>query len=242
MTQRPIIDVAADLGLTPEHVIQYGPTKAKLSLDVLNTPRKRSGQAKLILVSAITPTPAGEGKTTTTIGLGQALRHLGEHVCVALREPSLGPCFGVKGGGTGGGKCRVEPSTQINLHFNGDFHAVSSAHNLLSAMIDNHLHHGNALDIDTGRVLWPRVVDMNDRALRNIVLGLGGRTNGVPRESSFEITAASEVMAILCLAENMNDLRNRIDRTIVAFNKNRVPITVGDLGATGALVALLSEA
>ena len=242
MTQRPIMEVATDLGLTADQVIQYGPTKAKISLDALNTPRKRDGKAKLILVSAITPTPAGEGKTTTTIGLGQALRHLGQNVCVALREPSLGPCFGVKGGGTGGGKCRIEPSTQINLHFNGDFHAVSSAHNLLSAMIDNHLHHGNALDIDTGRVLWPRVVDMNDRALRNLVLGLGGRTNGVPRESSFEITAASEVMAILCLAKGMKDLRNRIDRTIVAFNKNRVPITVGDLGATGAMVALLSEA
>lgn len=242
MTLRPIADIAADLGIDPSHLIQYGPTKGKVSLDALSAPRKRHGTPKLILVSAITPTPAGEGKTTTTIGIGQAMRRLGENVCVALREPSLGPRFGVKGGGTGGGQCQVEPSTQINLHFNGDFHAISSAHNLLASIIDNHLHHGNALDIDTGRILWPRVVDMNDRALRNIVVGLGGRTNGVPRESSFEITAASEVMAMLCLASDMDDLRTRIDRTIVAFNKKRVPITAGDLNATGAMVALLSEA
>jgi formate--tetrahydrofolate ligase len=242
MTQRPINDIAEDLGIDVKHLIPFGFDKAKISLNALNAPRRRTQPPKLILVSAITPTPAGEGKTTTTIGLGQAIRRLGHSVCVALREPSLGPCFGVKGGGAGGGKCQVEPSTQINLHFNGDFHAISAAHNLLAAAIDNHLHHGNKLDIDSGRVLWPRVVDMNDRALRNVIVGLGGRTNGVPRESSFEITAASEVMAMLCLASSIDDLKNRLDRTIVAFNKNRVPITAGDLEVSGAMLALLSDA
>jgi len=242
MTLRPIHEVAQELGIADTHVIQYGKDKAKVSLEALAKPRSRNTPPTLILVSAITPTPAGEGKTTTTIGLGQALRRLGKHTSVALREPSLGPCFGVKGGGTGGGQSQLEPATKINLHFNGDFHAVSAAHNLLASMIDNHLHHGNALDIEPSRVLWPRVVDMNDRALRQIIVGLGGKSNGIPRESSFEITAASEIMAILCLAKDTEDLRERIDRTVIAFTRSRTPVTAGDLGATGAMVALLSEA
>lgn len=242
MTLRPILEVAKELGIADTHVIQYGTDKAKVSLDALKQPRSRPSPATLVLVSAITPTPAGEGKTTTTIGLGQALRRLGKKTSVALREPSLGPCFGVKGGGTGGGASQIEPATKINLHFNGDFHAVSSAHNLLASMIDNHLHHGNALDIEPSRVLWPRVVDMNDRALRNILIGLGGKPNGIPRESSFEITAASEIMAILCLANDIEDLHQRIDRTVVAFTRSHSPVTAGDLGATGAMVALLAEA
>jgi len=231
--------VARKLGLAPDDLIPYGNDKAKLPLAILET---EGSPGKLILVSAITPTPAGEGKTTTTIGLTQALDRLGISVCAALREPSLGPCFGVKGGGTGGGNSRLEPSQEINLHFTGDLHAVTAAHNLLAALIDNHLHFRREPLIDPRRVLWPRVIDQNDRALRNIVLGLGGRTQGVPRETGFDITAASEVMAILCLAEGYDDLRTRLERTLIAYGFKREPITVGDLGATGAMLALLKDA
>jgi len=231
--------VARKLGLAPGDLIPYGTDKAKLPLDLLSA-EGRPG--KLILVSAITPTPAGEGKTTTTIGLTQALDRMGISVCAALREPSLGPCFGVKGGGTGGGRSRIEPSQEINLHFTGDLHAVTAAHNLLSALIDNHLHFRREPLLDPRRVLWPRVIDQNDRALRNVLIGLGGRTQGVPRETGFDITAASEVMAILCLAEDYADLRARLGRTLVGYGFDRKPITVEDLGATGAMLALLKDA
>ncbi len=231
--------LARKIGLSPDVLIPYGNNKAKLPLSLLET---EGSPGKLILVSAITPTPAGEGKTTTTIGLTQALDRLGHSVCAAIREPSLGPCFGVKGGGTGGGKSRVEPSQEINLHFTGDLHAVTAAHNLLAALLDNHMHFHRKPVIDPRRVLWPRVIDQNDRSLRNIVLGLGGRTQGVPRETGFDITAASEVMAILCLAEGYDDLRARLDRTLVGYGYDREPITVGDIGATGAMLALLRDA
>jgi len=231
--------VARKLGLVPSDLIPYGTDKAKLPLGILDT-EGRPG--KLVLVSAITPTPAGEGKTTTTIGLTQAMDRLGVSVCAALREPSLGPCFGVKGGGTGGGKSRIEPSQDINLHFTGDLHAVTAAHNLLAALIDNHLHFRREPLIDPRRVLWPRVVDQNDRSLRNVLLGLGGRTQGVPRETGFDITAASEVMAILCLAEDYDDLRHRLARTLIGYGFDRAPITVDDVGATGAMLALLKDA
>jgi len=197
---------------------------------------------KLVLVSAITPTPAGEGKTTTSIGLAQGMSKIGESVCLALREPSLGPVFGVKGGGTGGGKAMLEPSQDINLHFTGDFHAITSAHNLLAALLDNHVHHGNPLDIDHRRVLWPRVLDVNDRALRNINIGLGGPMHGVPREAGFDITAASEVMAALCLAEDEADMRERLSRLLVAMTHKRAPITAADLGAVGSMMVLLENA
>lgn len=239
---RPISEVASDLGLDAADLLPYGRDKAKVDLAVLDRPRPRSGPSKLILVSAITPTPAGEGKTTTTIGLGQAMRSLGESVCVALREPSLGPCFGIKGGGTGGGACRVQPSAEINLHFTGDFHAISSAHNLLAATIDNHLHFGSEPRLDTRRILWPRVVDMNDRALRSITLGLGGPTMGVPRESGFVITAASEIMAIMGLACDEADLRRRLDAILIGFDLDGNPVYAEALGITGAMVALLKDA
>ncbi|MFT7518552.1 MAG: formate--tetrahydrofolate ligase [Kiritimatiellia bacterium] len=239
---RPISDVANELGLDPEHLIMYGKHKAKVHLDAMNTPRRGTQPGRLVLVSALTPTPAGEGKTTTTVGLGQAMRSLGESVCVALREPSLGPCFGIKGGGAGGGNCNVEPAIDINLHFNGDFHAISSAHNLLAAAIDNHLHFGNKLRFDIRRLLWPRVMDMNDRSLRSIMVGMGGRTGGIPRETGFDITAASEVMAILCLSEDIDDLRRRLDNTLVGFSMEREPIYARQLEVTGAMVALLRDA
>ncbi len=234
-----IDQVAAKLRLTPDDLIPYGREKAKLPLSLLD---RHPPKGRLILVSAITPTPAGEGKTTTTIGLTQALDKLGYSVCAALREPSLGPCFGVKGGGTGGGKSTLEPAADINLHFNGDLHAVTAAHNLLSALIDNHLHFGNQPALDPRRVLWPRVLDQNDRSLRNIVVGLGGRAEGVPREASFDITAASEVMAILCLSSSLDDLRVRLGRTLVGYGPEGQPVTVRDLGATGAMLALLKDA
>jgi formate--tetrahydrofolate ligase len=239
---RPIHDVAADLGLSPDDLLPYGRDKAKVDLEVLDRPRKRSGKARLVLVSAITPTPAGEGKTTTSIGLAQALRKIGESACLALREPSLGPCFGIKGGGTGGGACRVQPSAEINLHFTGDFHAISSAHNLLSACIDNHLHFGNELGLDVRRHLWPRVIDMNDRSLRQITVGLGGRTMGVPRTDGFVITAASEIMAIMGLATDEADLRRRLDNILVGFGIDRKPIFAEAFECTGAMVALLRDA
>jgi len=238
----PIAPVAAELSLAADQLVPYGHDKAKLPLSVLDTPRTRPGRAHLVLVSAITPTPAGEGKTTTTIGLGQALRKLGTSVCVALREPSLGPCFGIKGGGTGGGLCTVEPKEEINLHFTGDFHAISSAHNLLAAAIDNSLHFGNPHNLDVRRIVWPRVVDMNDRALRRIVLGTGGPTMGVPREGNFDITAASEIMAILGLASDLDDLRARLDRILVGFTPRREPVFAQAFDVTGAMIALLKDA
>ena len=238
---RPIAEVASTLGLTTEELHPYGHDKAKVDLSVMARPRTRSGKPKLVLVSAVTPTRAGEGKTTTTIGLGQALAKLGESVMITLREPSLGPCMGVKGGATGGGFSQVLPTDSINLHFTGDFHAITSANNLLAAAIDNHLHHGNALDIDPRRVVWRRVMDMNDRALRNAITGLGGPTQGVPRESGFDITAASEVMAMLCLTENLEDLRQRLHRTLIGYNRSGEPVTAGQLNVTGAMLALLKD-
>ncbi len=234
-----IFDVAKSLDLRPEDLEPYGSYKAKLRPSALDG-RKPSGV--LVLVSAITPTPAGEGKTTTSIGLAQGLARLGERSAVALREPSLGPYLGMKGGGTGGGASQLVPADDINLHFNGDIHAVSSAHNLLAALVDNHLHHGNALGFDSRRVTWKRVLDMNDRALRDIVIGLGGRTEGVPRETGFDITAASEVMAILCLAAGVEDLKRRLSRIVVGYRANGSAVTAADLQAVGAMAALLRDA
>ncbi len=239
---KPITEVAATLGLEPEDLLMFGPDVAKVELDALERPRSRPAPSRLILVSAITPTPAGEGKTTTTIGLGQAMAKLGESVCLALREPSLGPCMGVKGGATGGGRSQIVPAGRINLHFTGDFHAITSANNLLAAMIDNHVFRGNELDIDSRDVIWRRVLDMNDRSLRNVVLGLGGRTQGVPREGGFDITAASEVMAMLCLSDGFDDLRTRLERTLVAYTPGGDPVTARELKAAGAMLALLRDA
>lgn len=239
---RPIDRVAADrLGLTPDDLIPYGRYKAKLDLDrvadLADAPRGR-----LVLVTAITPTPAGEGKTTTTVGLGDGLNAIGKRAAVCLREPSLGPCFGMKGGATGGGRAQVAPIDEINLHFTGDFHAVTSAHNLLSALLDNSLHWGNLLDIDTRRVTWKRVADMNDRALRHIVCGLGGTAQGVPREDGFDITVASEIMAILCLATGLDDLQRRLGDIIVARARDGRPVRARDIGAEGAMACLLRDA
>ncbi len=239
---QPIPQIAEKLGLPGEVLHPHGSFAAKVDLSYLESPRRRNHPARLVLVSAITPTPAGDGKTTTTIGLGDAFARLGESVCLALREPSLGPCFGIKGGGTGGGRAQLTPADRINLHFTGDFHAITSAHNLLAAVLDNQLHFANPQNIESRRVLWPRVLDMNDRSLRQVVLGLGGRLHGMPRQSGFDITAASELMAILCLAENFEDLRTRIDRTVVAFDRERNPVLAGSLGVTGALLALLRDA
>jgi formate--tetrahydrofolate ligase len=239
---RPITSVASSLGISEQALIPYGREMAKVDLSVLNGPRLRSRRPRLVLVSAITPTKAGEGKTTTTIGLGDGLSRIGESVCIALREPSLGPCLGAKGGGTGGGKSQLVPSDRINLHFTGDFHAITSAHNLLAAAIDNHLHFETEIELEPRRVLWPRVIDMNDRALRNLVIGLGGKANGVPRETSFDITAASELMAMLCLSSDLDDLRVRIDRTLIGFTKDDKPVTAKQIGVTGAMLALLRDA
>ncbi len=241
-TPRPIGEVARDLGLCEEDLHYYGRDVAKIDLDVLERPRVRKTPPRLVLVSAITPTPAGEGKTTTSIGLADALSRIGESACLALREPSLGPCMGVKGGAAGGGYSQVIPMERINLHFTGDFHAITSANNLLSAMLDNHVHHGNTLGIDVRRILWRRALDLNDRALRHAIVGLGGPTHGMPREAGFDITAASEVMAMLCLATDADDLRTRLDRTLVAFTRSGDPVTARDLGASGAMHALLHEA
>ncbi len=231
-------EAAAALGLPPERLVPYGHDKAK----VLPSPGGFTPRGRLVLVSAITPTGAGEGKTTTSIGLVQGLARIGARACVALREPSLGPTFGMKGGATGGGRARLVPSDDINLHFTGDFHAVTSAHNLLAALLDNHVHHGNRLDLDPRRVFWRRVLDMNDRALRDVVIGLGGVLQGVPRETGFDITPASEVMAALCLAEDAEDLRARLSRIVVALTFGKEPVTAADLGATGAMLALLRDA
>jgi len=238
---RPIESLAADLGLTADEVIPYGRHKAKIPLAALEA-RRGSPDGKLVVVSTITPTPAGEGKTTTSIGLAQALVRQGRRAVVALREPSIGPCMGVKGGGTGGGRSQVRPMEDINLHFTGDIHAVGSAHNLLAAVVDNHLYHNNELGIDPRQVLWRRVVDMNDRALRQLVLGLGGRTQGVPREDGFLITAASEVMALLCLSDDMPDLKRRLGRILVGTSYDGKPVLAEALGVTGAMAALLRDA
>ncbi|MEM9463184.1 MAG: formate--tetrahydrofolate ligase [Myxococcota bacterium] len=238
---KPITEVAAALCVTPEHVLPFGHDKAKILSAARQSSRHSEQPAKLVLVTALTPTPAGEGKTTTTIGLGDALAGLGLRVCLALREPSLGPCFGIKGGGTGGGESRLHPSDDINLHFTGDFHAITAAHNLLSAAIDNDLHFGQREGLDARRVLWPRVLDVNERSLRQVITGLGGKTFGMPRQGSFDITAASEVMAMLCLAEDAEDLRARLDRTIIAVTRDRTPITAGELGVTGAMLALMRD-
>lgn len=239
MGARPIGEVAASLGIRPEHVTAYGHDKAKIALEAEASSRE---PGRLVLVSAITPTDAGEGKTTTCIGLAQGLARIGQRVCLALREPSLGPTFGMKGGATGGGKSTLVPADDINLHFTGDFHAISTAHNLLAAMLDNHIHQGNRLGIDHRRVLWRRVIDMNDRALRQIIIGLGGVLEGVPRETGFDITPASEVMAALCLAEDMEDLRQRLGRIIVAYTFARKPVTAADLNAVGAMMVVLKDA
>lgn len=236
-----ITDVAAKLGISEDDIELYGRYKAKLSMDLIR--RVAANPAgKLVLVTAITPTPAGEGKSTTTVGLAQGLHKIGKKVIVALREPSLGPCMGIKGGAAGGGYSQVVPMEDINLHFTGDFHAITSAHMLLSAMLDNHIQQGNALNIDPRRIVWKRVVDMNDRELRNIVVGLGGKAHGVPRQDGFDITVASEVMAILCLANDLHDLKERLSKIIVAYDYSGKPVTAGQIKAHGAMAALLKDA
>jgi formate--tetrahydrofolate ligase len=236
---RPIAEVARDLGIAPQNLVPYGDDKAKIRLAARDSGRP---PGKLILVSALTPTDAGEGKTTTSIGLAQGMARLGERACLALREPSLGPTFGMKGGATGGGRSIVVPVEDINLHFTGDFHAITAAHNLLASMVDNHLHQGNALGIDVRRVWWRRVLDVNDRALRHLVVGLGGPAEGVPRETGFDITAASEVMAVLCLAEDADDLRARLGRLVVGLSLQGEPVTAAGLEAVGAMMVLLKDA
>ncbi len=237
---KPITEIADAAGIAPENLEQYGRYKAKVDLSLLTKSDKPDG--KLILVTAITPTPAGEGKTTTTIGLADGLKRIGKNVVVALREPSLGPVFGIKGGAAGGGYAQVVPMEDINLHFTGDFHAIGAANNLLAAMLDNHIHHGNALRIDTRKITWKRCVDMNDRQLRNIVDGLGGRINGTPREDGYDITVASEIMAVLCLSDSISDLKERLARIIVAYDVDDQPVTAGQLKAEGAMAALLKDA
>ena len=241
VTPKNILEIARSAGIDEKYVEPYGKTKAKLDLSLLNElSEKKNG--KLILVTAITPTPAGEGKTTTTIGLADGMHRLGKKVSVALREPSLGPVFGIKGGAAGGGYAQVIPMEDINLHFTGDFHAIGAANNLLAAMLDNHIYQGNALNIDPRRITWHRCVDMNDRQLRFITDGLGGRVNGVPREDSYDITVASEIMAILCLSSSISDLKERLSRIIVGYTYDEKPVTAGDLKAAGAMTALLKDA
>ena len=238
---QPIQEVAKTLGISEEDLELYGKYKAKLS-DELWEKRKGQLDGRLVLVTAINPTPAGEGKTTTTVGLGQAMQKIGKRSVIALREPSLGPCFGIKGGAAGGGYAQVVPMDELNLHFTGDFHAITSANNLLAAMLDNHIQQGNKLRIDTKQIVWKRCVDMNDRVLRNITVGLGRKADGVTREDHFIITVASEIMAILCLAENLQDLKERLGRIIVAYNFDGEPVTARQLHAVGAMAALLKEA
>nr|HQA48824.1 formate--tetrahydrofolate ligase [Bacillota bacterium] len=238
---KPISEIAKKLGIGEEYIESYGRYKAKIDYNLLKK-YEDAENGKLILVTAITPTPAGEGKTTTTVGLGDALNRLGKKAMIALREPSLGPVFGVKGGAAGGGYSQVLPMEDINLHFTGDIHAIGAANNLLAAMVDNHIHQGNALNIDVRRIVWRRAMDMNDRQLRSIVNGLGGKGNGVPREDGFDITVASEVMAILCLSADIDDLKQRLANIIVAYDRDGRPITAGMLKAQGAMAALLKEA
>ena len=236
-----ILEIADSAGIEKEYVEQYGNYKAKLDLSLLSD-RKDKKDGKLVLVTAITPTPSGEGKTTTTIGLADGLKKIGKKVAVALREPSLGPVFGVKGGAAGGGYAQVIPMEDINLHFTGDFHAIGAANNLLAAMLDNHIYQGNSLNIDPRRITWHRCVDMNDRQLRFVTDGLGGRVNGVPREDSYDITVASEIMAVLCLSSSLDDLKARLSRIIVGYTYDERPVTAGDLKAAGAMTALLKDA
>ena len=240
-TMLPIKDVAASIGIKEDDLELYGKYKAKISDELINR-TKKNPDGKLILVTAINPTPAGEGKTTTSVGLGEAFGRLGKKALIALREPSLGPCFGIKGGAAGGGYAQVVPMEDLNLHFTGDFHAITSANNLLAALLDNHIQQGNELGIDPRQVVWKRCVDMNDRVLRNIVVGLGRKTDGMVREDHFVITVASEIMAILCLADDLADLKRRLGRIIVAYNFKGEPVTADDLQATGAMAALLKDA
>ena len=239
-TPKPIYEIAAIAGIDEKYLEPYGRTKAKVDYALLNDATKPDG--KLILVTAITPTPAGEGKTTTTIGLADGLRKIGKNVVVALREPSLGPVFGVKGGAAGGGYAQVIPMEDINLHFTGDFHAIGAANNLLAAMLDNHIYQGNALNIDPKKITWKRCVDMNDRQLRHVVDGIGGRVNGVPREDGYDITVATEIMAVFCLASSVSDLKERLSRIVVGYTYDDKPVTAGDLKAVGAMAALLKDA
>ena len=237
----PIKEVAAQIGLSEDDLELYGKYKAKITMETIKSLENKEN-GKLILVTAINPTPAGEGKTTTMIGLAQAMNKIGKKTIVAMREPSLGPCFGVKGGAAGGGQAQVVPMEDINLHFTGDIHAITAANNLISAMLDNSLQQGNPLNIDERQIVWKRVVDLNDRALRHIVIGLGGKVNGVPREDGFDITVASEIMGILCLADDLSDLKKRVARIIVAYTRDGSPVTVNDLKATGAVTLLLKDA
>ena len=240
VTMQPITEVAKTAGVDEKYLEQYGKYKAKVDYNMLREVNRPDG--KLILVTAINPTPAGEGKTTTTVGLADGMRILGKNVMVALREPSLGPVFGVKGGAAGGGYAQVVPMEDINLHFTGDFHAIGAANNLLAAMLDNHIYQGNALGIDPRQITWRRCVDMNDRQLRYVVDGMGGKTNGMPREDGYDITVASEIMAVLCLASDITDLKNRLARLVVAYTREGKPVTAGDLNAQGAMAALLKDA
>ena len=237
---QPITEISDALGIPEEYLEQYGKYKAKVDYNLLKNTKSKNG--KLILVTAMTPTPAGEGKTTTTIGLADGMKRIGKNVVVALREPSLGPVFGVKGGAAGGGYAQVVPMEDINLHFTGDFHAIGAANNLLAAMLDNHIHQGNALGIDTRKITWKRCVDMNDRQLRFVVDGLGGKVNGVPREDGYDITVASEIMAVFCLASSIDDLKERLSKIIVGYTYDDKPVTAGDLKAVGAMTALLKDA
>ena len=238
---KPVAEVAAKVGIPADALVPYGTTKAKITFDYINSLKDRR-DGKLILVTALTPTPAGEGKTTTTVGLGDALNRIGKKAMMCLREPSLGPCFGVKGGAAGGGYAQVVPMEDINLHFTGDFHAITSAHNLLSAMLDNHIYWGNSLGLDTRRVAWRRVLDMNDRALREIINSLGGVSNGFPRQDGFDITVASEVMAILCLALDLRDLERRLGNIIIGYTRDKTPVRARELKADGAMTVLLKDA
>ncbi|MCU9599915.1 formate--tetrahydrofolate ligase [Pallidibacillus thermolactis] len=238
---KPIQEIAQSMGLKEEALEVFGKYKAKLSYETIEE-LKTKKDGKLILVTSINPTPAGEGKSTVTVGLGDALKQLGKNVVIALREPSLGPVMGIKGGACGGGYAQVVPMEDINLHFTGDLHAISAANNTLASLIDNHIQQGNRLKIDTRKILWKRAIDINDRALRHVVIGLGGKTNGIPREEHFEITAASEMMAIFCLADDLADLKKRISRTVIAYNIHNEPVTVKDLGVEGALTVLLRDA
>jgi formate--tetrahydrofolate ligase len=236
-----IVDIASNIGIPQDSVLNYGKYKAKISLDFIKSLEQKP-DGKLILVTAMTPTPAGEGKTTTTVGLGDGLNAIGKKAIICLREPSLGPCFGMKGGAAGGGFSQVVPMEDINLHFTGDFHAIGAAHNLLSALIDNHIYWGNELGIDVRRITWKRVLDMNDRSLREIVSSLGGPGNGYPRETGFDITVASEVMAILCLAQDLQDLERRLGNIVIGYTREKTPITASDLDANGAMTVLLKDA
>jgi formate--tetrahydrofolate ligase len=238
---KPIVDIASNIGIPQDSVLNYGRYKAKISLDFIKSLEQKP-DGKLILVTAMTPTPAGEGKTTTTVGLGDGLNAIGKKAIICLREPSLGPCFGMKGGAAGGGFSQVVPMEDINLHFTGDFHAIGAAHNLLSALIDNHIYWGNDLGIDVRRITWKRVLDMNDRSLREIVSSLGGPGNGYPRETGFDITVASEVMAILCLAQDLQDLERRLGNIVIGYTREKTPITASDLSAHGAMTVLLKDA